>query len=307
MPLDKIARRYADEMYTGRMEKILREMQEKRKEVRRDHAKRNMMMSGSYVSAEGRIQGETIRLLAEARAETLLAAYERAGIELSDAVVGEITSEVRDFGTTQQGHAATALEQIVLQTFGGQPMPGAASSVAGQVETEVNTALADISRKLRIKRYEIVLDERKAGKIYAAAVGKRWDVFVSHASEDKADFVHPLAEALTKSGLSVWYDETTLKVGDSLRREIERGLAQSRFGVVVLSHSFFSKEWPQNELDGLFTREIEGIKVILPVWHNITKEEVQTYSPMLAGRFAANSKNGLDTVVRQLGEAMQIR
>ncbi len=73
---------------------------------------------------------------------------------------------------------------------------------------------------------------------------KSFDVFISHASEDKDSFVRPLATALKTKGLSVWYDETTLKLGDSLRRSIDSGLAQSRFGIVVLSHVFFQKEWP---------------------------------------------------------------
>jgi hypothetical protein len=307
MPPDQIARHYADEMFTGKMEKIVNDQQKKRAEVRADHARRGLIMSGSYVASEGRIQAETIRLLAEARAETLLAAFARAGIPLTDAVVGEITAEVNDFCTIKKQQTARNLAQFTSQTFGGQEQPAVANAVSAEVEREVGSALADISRNLRIKRYEIVLDERKAEKVYAAAVGKRWDVFVSHASEDKAEFVRPLAEALTNSGLSVWYDETTLKVGDSLRREIDKGLAQSRFGVVVLSHSFFSKEWPQNELDGLFTREIEGVKVILPVWHKITKKEVENYSPMLAGRVAVKSSDDPVTVVRQLREAMGLQ
>jgi hypothetical protein len=144
----------------------------------------------------------------------------------------------------------------------------------------------------------------KLRKAYAAGLGKRWDVFVSHASEDKQDFVNGLAEGLSKSGLSVWYDDFTLKVGDSLRRRIDEGLANSRYGIVVISHSFFTKNWPQQELDGLMSRQIAGTCVILPVWHNITADEVRNYSPMLSGLFAAKSTEGLETVVRKLREAM---
>ena len=46
-------------------------------------------------------------------------------------------------------------------------------------------------------------------------------LFISHASEEKADFVRPLAHALKKQGLRVWYDEFSLKPGDSLRRSID--------------------------------------------------------------------------------------
>jgi hypothetical protein len=102
-----------------------------------------------------------------------------------------------------------------------------------------------------------------------------WDVFISHASEDKDDFVRPLAQGLDNRGLNVWFDEYTLTVGDSLRRSIDRGLAGCRFGIVVISPNFLHKEWPQRELDGLVTREIGGKKVILPVWHNISAEQIR--------------------------------
>ncbi|MBA7526390.1 hypothetical protein ES705_18552 [subsurface metagenome] len=70
---------------------------------------------------------------------------------------------------------------------------------------------------------------------------KRYDVFISHASEDKDEIVRPLAYALQAEGLSVWYDEFEMKIGDSLRRKIDKGLANSRFGIVVLSKSFIKK------------------------------------------------------------------
>src|SRR5579871_6446281 len=132
----------------------------------------------------------------------------------------------------------------------------------------------------------------------------KWDLFISHASEDKVAFVQPLAEALRGAGLKVWYDRWTLALGDSLRRKIDEGLAKSRFGVVVLSHAFFAKDWPQNELDGLVSREIGGRKVILPVWHGLTKADVVKYSPLLAGRFAARSEDGMGRVVEQIKAAI---
>ena len=82
----------------------------------------------------------------------------------------------------------------------------------------------------------------------------KFDVFISHASEDKKTFVRDLARELTRLGISVWYDEATLQLGDRLREKIDEGLANCRYGVVVLSHSFFSKNWPQAELEGLFAR-----------------------------------------------------
>lgn len=118
-----------------------------------------------------------------------------------------------------------------------------------------------------------------------------YDVFVSHASEDKDDFVRDFVKCLQQNGLKVWYDEFTLRVGDSLRRSIDNGLRNSRYGIVVLSEAFFSKEWPQRELDGLFAREVNGEKVILPIWHKISKNEVMKFSPIIADMLALNTSS----------------
>jgi TIR domain len=85
----------------------------------------------------------------------------------------------------------------------------------------------------------------------------------------------------------VWYDEFELRIGDSLRRKIDTGISRSRFGVVVLSRAFFAKNWPQYELDGLVTREMAGERqIILPLWHEISKDEVMRHSPSLADKVA---------------------
>jgi tetratricopeptide (TPR) repeat protein len=113
-----------------------------------------------------------------------------------------------------------------------------------------------------------------------------WDVFISHASEDKEPFVRQLANELTGLGLKVWYDEFELKVGVSLSRSIDIGLTNSRYGVVVLSSAFFGKDWPEQELDALLTRDIGGKTLILPLWYGVDREDVAKYSAILADRFA---------------------
>jgi hypothetical protein len=118
---------------------------------------------------------------------------------------------------------------------------------------------------------------------------KTYDVFISHASEDKDELVRPLAYALIAEGLSVWYDEFEMKIGDSLRRKIDKGLSNSRFGIVVLSKDFIKKGWTNYELDGIVTKSVTGEQVILPIWHNITKKEVIDYSPSLADKLARNT------------------
>ena len=116
-----------------------------------------------------------------------------------------------------------------------------------------------------------------------------YDVFISHASEDKDSVVRPLAQALVEQGLKVWYDEFELKIGDSLRRKIDRGLANSKFGIVVLSKAFIRKGWTNYELDGIISKVNTGEQVILPIWHEITKQEVLDFSPSLADKVARNT------------------
>lgn len=118
---------------------------------------------------------------------------------------------------------------------------------------------------------------------------EEFDLFISHAAEDKQGIVRDLVSALEELDVVVWYDETQLRVGDSLRRKIDAGLARSRFGLVVVSHSFFAKNWPQYELDGLVSLEMAGRQRILPVWHEITKDEVLGYSPSLADKVALST------------------
>jgi hypothetical protein len=134
---------------------------------------------------------------------------------------------------------------------------------------------------------------------------KKWDVFISHASEDKAAIAAPLANALKEKGFEVWYDEFVLRVGDSLRASIDRGLANSRFGIVIISEQFFAKHWPQLELNGLASREVSGRKVILPVWHQINRDRVAEFSPTLADRLGALTENGFEKVVEDLVSAME--
>ena len=106
-----------------------------------------------------------------------------------------------------------------------------------------------------------------------------WDVFICYAPENKDAIARPLAESLREAGLRVWYDEFTLTLGDSLRRSIDRGLACSRYGVVILSPNFFQKQWTQHQLDGIVAREMDdGEKVILPIWHGISREEARIFS-----------------------------
>ena len=136
---------------------------------------------------------------------------------------------------------------------------------------------------------------------------REFDVFISHATEDKALVVRPLAHALSHRGLRVWYDEFELRIGDSLRRKIDEGIARSRFGIVVLSHPFFAKGWPQYELDGLVTMAVSGKQMILPLWHEISKDEVMNRSPSLADKVALRTSDySIDEIAEEIASVIAI-
>lgn len=133
-----------------------------------------------------------------------------------------------------------------------------------------------------------------------------YDVFISHASEDKDEVVRPLANALREKGIKVWYDEFEMKIGDSLRRKIDKGLANSRFGIVVVSKDFIKKGWTNYELDGIITKAISGEQIVLPIWHNITKREVIDFSPSLADKLARNTAiNTIDEIASEIANLIQ--
>jgi hypothetical protein len=138
------------------------------------------------------------------------------------------------------------------------------------------------------------------------STSERFDLFICHASEDKAAVVRPLARELAGRGLKVWLDELELTIGDTLNGRIEAALTLSRFGVVVISPAFFAKQWPQRELAGLAAREVHaGLKVILPVWHEVDHAYIVERSPVLADRLGALTSEGVAAVADKIVLALE--
>ena len=127
-----------------------------------------------------------------------------------------------------------------------------------------------------------------------------WDLFISHASEDKEELVRPLAEELLTYGVNVWYDEFSLGLGDSLTASIDKGLINSKFGLIIISPAFFRKRWTDYELKSLLTKEINGGKVILPIWHNVTPDFVASKSLFLADKKAITSDVGIKKLAYEI-------
>jgi hypothetical protein len=115
-----------------------------------------------------------------------------------------------------------------------------------------------------------------------------YQVFLSHASEDKNAVALPLHDALTRANLRVWLDREELKLGHSIPGTISDGLRDSQYVVVILSRAFFAKEWPRRELEA-------SIDKLLPVLYGVTPEQVKAEMPMVGA---------LESVSWDLGEAI---
>jgi hypothetical protein len=137
----------------------------------------------------------------------------------------------------------------------------------------------------------------------------KWErprAFISHDSRDKSSIAEPIALLLQKFMCPVWYDQFSLRVGDSLRESIEAGLKECHKCILVLTPNFLNnKGWSKREYDTIFTREVvEQTKVILPVWHEISAHDVYQFSPILADRVAVQWSLGVEEVSRKLLQAI---
>lgn len=188
-----------------------------------------------------------------------------------------------------------------------QPYPSSTSSSSrgggGRTSRVLSSAALEIYRRPLSEVPSLV---RSDVPTPAQSDGQAYDVFVSHASEDKDDFVSPLANALVAAGLKVWFDEMTLRIGDSLRQKIGKGLANSRVELVVLPPAFIKKGWTNYELDGIVTRSVSGEQVLLPIWHNITKQQVMDFSSSIADKVARSTAvHTIDEIVSEIADLLK--
>jgi hypothetical protein len=206
--------------------------------------------------------------------------------------VGEGVEAITGFHGTDEQISSKDLD------FSGRVLAYTANHLSPAEKQELLSLAAQQKLKLLI-RDGAYLDERAKKDVPQA--------FVSHDSRDKEPFVRELATKLQRMTFSVWYDEYSLKPGDSLRRSIEKGLKECKKVVLVLSPNFFSNNgWTKAEFDSVFTREIlEEKDVIIPVWHNITKQQVYDYSPRLLDKVGIPSSLGVEEVALKIVQALR--
>jgi len=172
-------------------------------------------------------------------------------------------------------------------------------------EAEIETSVQDAIRTQALQR-NIAIQLR--GPSFATERSKieRPLAFISHDSRDKDAIARPLAVGLAGLRCPVWFDEFSLRVGDRLRESIERGLREARKCVLIITPNFIeNRGWAREEFNSIFTRElVDKADVILPIWHNVTRDAVFEFSPVLANRFAVDWNVGVEEVVRRLRKAI---
>lgn len=159
-----------------------------------------------------------------------------------------------------------------------------------KIDTSHESKIRSLTRTVNY----VKLEQERLSKVYpllSVAPDEAYDVFISHASEDKASFVDALVDALVKRGVKVWYDRNVLTWGKSIRYNIDNGLQQSKYAIVVLSEFYINKYWTQKEFNALFALGSKYEGFILPIWHNISAEMAKQFSPMLSDSIAIKSSD----------------
>ena len=191
------------------------------------------------------------------------------------------------------GHAGEDGTTIHELTFTGRIFIYTEDEIAQSNIDYINTRSAELGQSVKFRTQRYADERNKYEKPLA---------FISHDWSDKEEIAGPLAIQLQKFFCPVWYDEYSLKVGDSLREKIEKGLKECHKCILILTPNFLNNSgWGKREFDSVFTRElVEKTNVILPVWHGVSQQDIYQYSPSLADRVAAKWSEGVEEVARKL-------
>ncbi len=259
-------------------------------DLRVDMVNRGILGSGIEEQGKVKIAIDFMDEYVEAMMRELLGVVRKAHGRLERGDVDWIRRRLdRDLGLLKTGQAGCYVKSSEGQRHLGDYIQRKAAGIHSALDIEGRTA---------------ALEAR--GSPAEARSGLARDVFISYASEDKEAVAKPIAQELTSRGFTVWYDDYEIKLGDSIPKKIDEGLGSSRFGVVVLSTSYFAKNWPKKELEALLAREAdEGVKVVLPVWHLVTAQDVRHRSKILATKRAARMSDGVQAVVDQIVDVIR--
>lgn len=178
---------------------------------------------------------------------------------------------------------SVSVEYEKLQMYGMlssvlQYLSGANLTISERAKTYFADKEAALARAEEEKK-----EQRRIAEIEAAThIHKKYDVFISHASADKEDYVDELNRTVKKLGINIFYDTDVLSWGDKWKQVILDGTADSEFAIIVISKNFFGREWTEKELNEFLGQQNEsGQKIVLPLLHGISRRELLDHYPAL--------------------------
>jgi hypothetical protein len=132
------------------------------------------------------------------------------------------------------------------------------------------------------------------------------DVFLCHAWDDRKGAAKELHDLLESRGVSVWFSEKDVLLGSSLLREIDKGLAKSRIGIVLVTPALLSRLAGEGiadkELSALLARDL-----LVPIVHNTTYEDLREVSPLLGSRSGlSTAEEPMTDVAAKLAELVAL-
>ena len=185
------------------------------------------------------------------------------------------------YEATQKLSAIYGAQSKEVEWISGNAFPVEGAALVDQ-QAELARTLGTLQNVLSAMRDEFAPKQVPAVS-EPSAPKFEYDVFVSHANDNKQSFVDSLNAGLRRLGINVWYDSSILDWGDDWKAQIKDGLEKSRFGIVVLSPQFIGREWTTKELTELLNRQNERQeKVVLPLLYNLTVDDMKVKFPDLA-------------------------
>ena len=203
-----------------------------------------------------------------------------------DAYDGNENNHIEEFDQyTLPGYLqySVGLEYEKLQMYGMlssviQHLTGVDLTITERAKTYFDDKKAALKREEENKAEQRYIAELEA----TAHIHKKYDVFISHASKDKEEYVDELNRTIKKLGINVFYDTDVLSWGDNWKQAILNGTAESEFAIIVISRNFFEREWTEKELAEFMSKQNEsGQKIVLPLLHGISRMEMLNHYPSL--------------------------
>jgi hypothetical protein len=169
--------------------------------------------------------------------------------------------------------------------------------------TNVQGVHSDIRRVLKNNgRRVVIIDDMEWQRRLAM---RKPDAFIAHDTRDKDELARPLAYALARLGLVVWFDEFSLRPGNRLSEAIDRGLTNCRRAVLLVTPNLLeNNSWGATELSTLLTRAAYEPNTIIPVWARVGRTEVAARSARLADIVAIHARPNIDELASEIYAAV---